>query len=171
MIIFKDIITDDEMISDSYDLKEVADGIAFEADCAMIEEGGVEVDIGANASAEEGAEELDDTKVKVNNIVASFRLQSTQFDKKGYLTYLKGYMKAVKAKLQELGKDEAEVKAFESGAQKFVKEVILANFKDFEFYTGESMNPDGMVALLNYREDGVTPYFIFWKHGLSQMKV
>ncbi|KAJ4392176.1 hypothetical protein N0V93_005801 [Gnomoniopsis smithogilvyi] len=171
MIIFKDIITDDEMISDSYDLKEVADGIAFEADCAMIEEGGVEVDIGANASAEEGAEDLDDTKVKVNNIVASFRLQSTQFDKKGYLTYLKGYMKAVKAKLQELGKDEAEVKAFEGGAQKFVKEIILANFKDFEFYTGESMNPDGMVALLNYREDGVTPYFIFWKHGLSQMKV
>lgn len=43
MIIFKDIITDDEMISDSYDLKEVADGIAYEADCAMIEEGGVEV--------------------------------------------------------------------------------------------------------------------------------
>lgn len=60
-------------------------------------------------------------------------------------------MKAVKAKLQELGKDEAEVKAFEGGAQKFVKETILANFKDFEFYTGESMNPDGMVALLNYR--------------------
>lgn len=51
------------------------------------------LDIGANASAEEGAEELDDTKVKVNNIVASFRLQSTSFDKKGYLTYLKGTMK------------------------------------------------------------------------------
>lgn len=43
MIIFKDIITDDEMISDSFDLKEVSDGIAYEADCAMIEEGGVEV--------------------------------------------------------------------------------------------------------------------------------
>lgn len=42
MIIFKDIITDDEMISDSYDLKEI-DGIVYEADCAMIEEGGVEV--------------------------------------------------------------------------------------------------------------------------------
>lgn len=33
---------------------------------------------------------MDDTKVKVNNIVASFRLQSTSFDKKSYLTYLKG---------------------------------------------------------------------------------
>jgi hypothetical protein len=29
-------------------------------------------------------------------------------------------------------------------------------FVDRSQYTGESMNPDGMVALLNYREDGVT---------------
>lgn len=42
MLIFKDVITDDEMISDSYDLKEV-DGIVYEADCAMIEEGAVSV--------------------------------------------------------------------------------------------------------------------------------
>lgn len=27
------------------------------------------------------------------------------------------------------------------------------------------------VVLLNYREDGVTPYIIVWKHGLSEMKV
>lgn len=38
MIIFKDKLTDDEMISDSYDLKEI-NGIVYEADCAMIEEG------------------------------------------------------------------------------------------------------------------------------------
>lgn len=53
-------------------------------------------------------------------------------------------MKAVKGKLQEKGADESVIKEFESGAQKFVKEVILPNFKDYEFYTGESMNPDGM---------------------------
>ncbi|PSR83619.1 translationally controlled tumor protein [Coniella lustricola] len=170
MIIFKDKITDDEMISDSYDLKLV-DDIVYEADCAMIEEGVGDIDIGANASAEEAGDDLADEKIKVNNVVASFRLASTSFDKKSYLGYLKGYMKAVKTKLQEEGKSDAEVKAFESGAQKFVKEKLLANFKDYEFYTGESMNPDGMVALLNYREDGVTPYFIFWKHGLSEMKV
>lgn len=55
-----------------------------------------------------------------------------------------GYMKSVKAKLQEKGAPEEEIKAFESGAQKYVKEVLLPNFKDFEFYIGESMNPDGM---------------------------
>lgn len=27
------------------------------------------------------------------------------------------------------------------------------------------------VVLLNYREDGVTPYIIAWKHGLTEMKV
>ncbi|KAH8909609.1 translationally controlled tumor-associated [Coniochaeta sp. PMI_546] len=170
MIIYKDVITDDEIISDSYDLKEV-DGIVYEADCAMITEGAVEVDIGANASAEEAEEGVEDTSIKVNNIVHSFRYQSTQFDKKSYLTYLKGYMKAVKAALQAAGKDESEVKAFETGAQKYVKEKILANFKDWEFYTGESMNPDGMVILLNYREDGTTPYVVVWKHGLKEMKV
>lgn len=52
------------------------------------------------------------------------------------------------------------------------------------------MDPDGMVALLNYREDGVTrksplqlihsalnslmcgsAYFTFWKHGLKETKL
>jgi len=64
------------------------------------------------------------------------------------MVYLKGYMKAVKAKLQEKNPDS--VAAFETGAGAFAKK-ILANFKNFDFYTGESMNPDGMVALLNYR--------------------
>lgn len=53
-------------------------------------------------------------------------------------------MKAVKAALQERGAAAEEITAFEKGAQKYVKETILANFKDFEFYTGESMNPDGL---------------------------
>ena len=27
------------------------------------------------------------------------------------------------------------------------------------------------VVLLNYREDGVTPYVTIWKHGLKEEKV
>ncbi|AEO69472.1 fffa406d-0d82-40f0-8194-bfef354b750b [Thermothielavioides terrestris] len=169
MIIYKDIITDDEIISDSYDLKEV-DGIVYEVDCAMITEGAVEVDIGANASAEEAEEVVEDQAIRVNNVVHSFRLQSTSFDKKGYLAYLKGYMKTLKTKLQEAGKSEEEVKDFETKAGAYAKKII-ANFKDWEFYTGESMNPDGMVVLLNYREDGTTPYVVIWKDGLKEMKV
>ncbi len=59
-------------------------------------------------------------------------------------SYPTGYLKAVKAALVEAGKSDEEIKAFETGAQKYVKEKLLQGFKDFEFYTGESMNPDGM---------------------------
>ena len=79
-------------------------------------------------------------------------------------------MKAVKAKLQEKGASEEEVQAFEKGAQAFAKKIV-SNFKDYEFLIGESMDPDGMVVLLNYREDGVTPFITVWKHGLDEMKV
>lgn len=54
-------------------------------------------------------------------------------------------MKAVKAHLQETNPERVE--AFEKGAAAFAKKII-GNFKDYEFYVGESMNPDGMVALL-----------------------
>lgn len=27
------------------------------------------------------------------------------------------------------------------------------------------------IVLLNYREDGVTPYVIIWKHGVKETKV
>merc|ERR1712000_272635 len=148
MLIFKDILTGDEIVSDSYDPKLV-DNVVYEVDCAMVTEGAVEV----------------------NTVVNSFRLQSTVFDKKSYLSHLKGYMKAVKAKLTEKGASPETIAEFEKGAQTYVKEKLLPNFKDFEFYTGESQDVDGMVVLLNYREDGVTPYIIAWKHGLEEMKV
>jgi hypothetical protein len=169
MIIYKDVISGDEIISDSYDLKEV-DGIAYEADCRKITVGVGDIDIGANASAEEADEGTEDTAQQVLDIVHSFRLNETGFDKKGYLSHLKGYMKAVKAKLTEQGKSADEIAEFEKGAQAFAKKII-ANFKDYEFLIGESMDPDAMVILLNYREDGTTPYVTVWKHGLKEEKV
>jgi hypothetical protein len=49
--------------------------------------------------------------------------------------------------------------------------VVVTNFKDYEFFIGESMDPDGMVLLLNYREDGTTPYLTLWKDGLKEVKL
>lgn len=165
MLLYEDILTGDEMFSDAFPIKTV-DDIVFEVDCQLITvKAGADVDIGANPSAEDQEDALEDGATQVNNVVHSFRLQSTAFDKKSYLTYLKAYMKAVKAKL-----DEDRVGAFEKDASAFAKKIV-ANFKDYEFYTGESQNVDGMVALLNYREDGITPYFTFWKDGLKVVKL
>ncbi|KAJ3282232.1 hypothetical protein HK104_010995 [Borealophlyctis nickersoniae] len=167
MLLYRDVISGDEMISDAFKITEI-DDIAYEVDAKMITIKEGEVDIGANASAEEADEGVEDGAQTVNNVVYSFRLQSTQFDKKSYMTYIKGYMKALKKYLQE--NNPERVPAFEKGVQSFVKK-ILENFKDYEFYVGETMNPDGMIALLNYREDGITPYFVFFKDGLKIEKL
>ncbi|KAH0543270.1 hypothetical protein FGG08_002434 [Glutinoglossum americanum] len=169
MIIYKDIITGDEVISDSYDMKLVDDTV-YEIEGKLVIKGAENIDIGANPSAEEQEEALDETSVQVIDVVDAFRLQSTQFDKKAYLTHLKTYMKKVKEALKEKGADEEAIKAFESKAQAFAKKVV-GGFKNYDFYIGESMDPDGMVILLNYREDGVTPFFTVWKDGLTEMKV
>lgn len=102
---------------------------------------------------------------------------------------LQGYMKNVKKYLEANKPDRVE--AFEKGAQAFAKKgephrgsclavasgmltsynAVVGNFKDYEFYIGESMDPDGMVLLLNYREDGTTPYLTLWKDGLKEVKL
>ncbi|QRV87528.1 translationally-controlled tumor protein [Ceratobasidium sp. AG-Ba] len=173
MLLYEDILTGDELFSDAYPIKEV-DDIVYEVDCQMInKKKNEDVDIGANPSAEDAPEEgLDETVERVNNVVDAGRLQQTSFDKKGYLAYLKGYMKNVKKHLAENNPERVE--AFEKGAAAYAKKIV-GNFKDLEFYTGEKFaeNPDreGMVLLLNYREDGITPYFTCWKDGLKTIKL
>lgn len=72
-------------------------------------------------------------------------------------------------KLQETNPDQVEV--FKTNINKQMKE-ILGRFKDLQFFTGESMDCDGMVAMCEYRDiDGVsTPVFMFFKHGLEEEK-
>lgn len=59
------------------------------------------------------------------------------------LTRAPGYMKKVKEGLKNKGASDEEVKDFETKASAFAKKII-ANFKDYEFFIGESMDPDGM---------------------------
>ncbi|KTW26661.1 hypothetical protein T552_02670 [Pneumocystis carinii B80] len=167
MLLYRDIVSGDELISDAYNLKEV-DDVLYEVDCAMVQIKQGEVDIGANPSAEGDEEITEDGVETVNNVVYSFRLVSTTYTKKDYQVYIKSYLKKLKQHLQENCPDRVEV--FEKQVTVFIKKV-LANFSDYDFYMGESMDVDGMVVLLNYREDGITPYMTFFKDGLKEEKL
>ncbi|XDB49505.1 hypothetical protein AB1E18_003076 [Capra hircus] len=151
MIIYRDLISHDEMFSDISKIWEVADGLCLEVEGKMVSrtEGNIDDSlIGGNASAEgpEG-EGTESTVITGVDIVMNHHLQETSFTKEAYKKYIKDYMKSIKGKLEEQRPER--VKPFMTGAVEQIKH-ILANFKNYQFFIGENMNPDGMVALLDY---------------------
>ncbi len=90
--------------------------------------------------------------------------------KKDYTVYLKDYMKKIVKHLEENGKKD-QVDEFKKNIQA-VMPGLLGKFKDLQFFTGESMDPDAMIVLCDYREvDGTeVPVLTFFKHGLDEEK-
>jgi len=170
MKIFKDVFNGDEYASDSFILT-VVDDVIYEIETKQVSRSKVgSFDIGSNPSAEEGGDEGadgDTDTVTVNNLVDAHKLVQTSYDKKSYLGHIKAYMKRLSEHIKE--KDAARVATFQAKAQEFVKKVV-AKFDDYEFYTGESMDPEAMVVLKYYKEDGIIPYFAFWKDGVREEK-
>jgi len=174
MKIFKDIFTGDEMFSDTFKVKLI-DNVLYEVQGKHeTRKDGEVVLAGANASADgqdegEGAEAGSISGV---DIVLDHRLEeSFAFgDRKSYTSYLKEYMKKLVEKLEVSAPDQVDV--FKTNMNKVMKD-ILGRFKELQFYTGEKMDIDGMVAIMEYRhEDGKDiPYMLFFKHGLVEEKM
>lgn len=95
-------------------------------------------------------------------------------------------MKKVLQKLEAKGAPADDINKFKTGAPAAVKK-ILGNYDNYDILMGESMDGDAMYVfsfllylygiltnrhiLIDFREDGVTPYATLWKHGLEEMKV
>jgi hypothetical protein len=52
-------------------------------------------------------------------------------------------MKKVQEAMKAKGASDADIEAFKTGASAYAKKIV-GNFKDYDFYVGESMDPDGM---------------------------
>lgn len=191
MIIYKDLITGDELFSDIYPMKLVGSHkLIWELQGKRVTESSSldESKFGANPSAEEAAEGVDDGSVSGINIVLANRLQEIQeFSKKQYQEKIKAYMGKLIAKwnadikeatdegrtdlVEQMKESVADFKANITGD---LKEIVLSGFKDkqFQFFVGESMEEDGMISLMTYPEDNEgRPIMYFFKHGLKEMKV
>lgn len=171
MIIYQEFISNDEMFSDIYKIREIADGLCLEVEGKMVSrtEGNMDdLPIGGSASAEgpEG-EGTECTVLTAVDSVTNHHLQETSFTKEGYKKYLQDSMKSIQGKLEEQRPER--VKPLMTGAAEPIKH-ILANFKNDQFSIGENMNPDGVVALLHHREDGMTPCMTSLKDGLDMGK-
>jgi len=172
MKLYKDLFTGDEMFSDTYKIA-LKDQVIWEVTGKLVQRRGHEIILGgSNPSAEEADEGTEDGVESGVDIVLNHRLCETFAfgDKKGYTQYLKEYMKKLVEKLQERAPDQVDV--FKTNMNKVAKE-LLGRFKDLQFFTGESMDVDGMVAICEYREiEGESvPIFMFFKHGLDEEKL
>ncbi|TEA26441.1 hypothetical protein DBR06_SOUSAS11310021, partial [Sousa chinensis] len=169
--IYWDLINHAEVFSNIYKIRQVTKGLCLEVEGKMVSRTECNIDdslTGGNASAEGPEEEgTESTEITDVDIVMNYHLQETSYTKEAYKKYIKDYMKSIKGKLEEQRPER--VKCFMTGAAEQIKH-ILANFNNCQPLIGENMNPDGMVVLLDYREDGVSPYMIFFKGGLEMEK-
>merc|ERR1711990_395270 len=169
MKIYKDVFSGDELFSDTYPMKLVDDCVYEVYGKHVQRKIGEDFDIGANASAEEAGEGTEEATESGVDLVLNHRLVETGFGKKAdYMNYLKDYMKRVVAYLESNDKKD-QVEGFKKNINGVMKG-LLGRFNDLQFYTGESMNPAAMVALIDYREiDGEErPVIMFFKHGLEE---
>merc|ERR1712241_1441135 len=171
MKIYKDIFSGDELFSDTYKMTLVSDCLYEVVGKYETRTDGDVVLEGANASAEEADEGTDENSVSGVDIVLNHRLVETGFgDKKGFTAYLKAYMKKVLDYLEENDRKD-EIAEFKSNINNVMKE-MMGKFKDLQFYTGESMDPDAMICMLEYKNvDGEErSVLMFFKHGLEEIK-
>ncbi|KDP27805.1 hypothetical protein JCGZ_18885 [Jatropha curcas] len=167
MLVYQDLLTGDELLSDSFPYKEIENGMLWEVEGKWVVQGAVDVNIGANPSAE-GADEdegVDDQTVKVVDVVDTFRLQEQPaFDKKQFVTYMKRYIKLLTPKLDE-EKQQAFKKNIE-GATKF----LLSKLSDLQFFVGESMHDDGSLVFAYYKDGATDPTFLYFAYALKEIK-
>jgi len=163
----------DELFSDTYPIK-VVDDVLYEVTGKHITrtEGDIQL-AGSNASAEgaDADEGADASSVSGIDIILNHRLTETFFgSKKDYMVYLKDYMKKVVKYLED--NDRAgEVETFKKNINNVMKD-LLGKFKDLQFFTGESMDAEGIILILDYKDfDGEEkPILMAFKHGISEEK-
>eukprot|EP00299_Pterocystis_sp_00344_P013287 c6499_g1_i1.p1 GENE.c6499_g1_i1~~c6499_g1_i1.p1 ORF type:complete len:139 (-),score=29.03 c6499_g1_i1:16-432(-) len=117
-------------------------------------------------SGEEERESKVGAKIVID-VVDAHRLVETGFDKKTFIKYIKTYIKRIRQHLEK--NDSERVEAFTTGAM-FVVKKIIANFNEFQFFMGKSQDIAAGLALVFYKDDGITPYMWLFKDGLVEKK-
>lgn len=177
MLVYTDLVTGDQLLSDSYPLKplvhngEEIPGLMC-AQSKMIPKDIGDVNTGANASAEGGGEELDDSVETVCNIkdgLVGFGYEGPNAVKASEFGVMyKSWCLAVKKKIEAAGEKPGP---FMKSAKAFAP-FMKAEFKNFEIYSPKSFSPDTFI--IGWWDDEANtvgaPKFIYFMNALKQEK-
>ena len=157
MKVFIDLISGDEMVSDSYPHTYIMNDAILEVKGRYVKKGNTQVMIASDDVIEE-----DENAETVVDIVDSFGFNELKdFPKKDFMVYIKGFLAAVSAKLEAKGKAE-RIPEFKKGATEAVK-LIVARYDEFQIYTGKDYNMEAGFAFSYQKEqEDAGPTFMFF---------
>ncbi|KAJ5779936.1 Translationally controlled tumor protein [Penicillium paradoxum] len=185
MIIYTDIVSGDEIVSDTFNLVPNKDfDVLWECDCRKyLKRSNEDFQLeGANPSAEGGDDEDggDGEAVMVHDIEDQFRLHWLKVEDgakpsaKAYMAHMKSYFKKLcenaAPKFAAAEDPEEAEKEFRKKCGAATKKIIK-NWDNYDVLMGQSMDGDAMHVLIDFRDDGVTPYATVWADGLKAVKV
>eukprot|EP01038_Epipyxis_sp_PR26KG_P010910 gene10910-14648_t len=178
MIVYRDLISGDEVLSDAFPLKQVVDADGTEVtglmycESKLITKGGDNIDVGCGNAFGNTAEDdggVDNTVEQVNNVIDGFQYTETQVGTANdFKTWIKEYMNAVVLKLREKGKPKEEIQAFKASAPNIAK-FFLKQYSDVQFFLTASFDCNSMVFSI-YPEGSLTPNFYYIMGGLIAEK-
>ncbi|XP_042350664.1 translationally-controlled tumor protein homolog [Plectropomus leopardus] len=169
MIIYRCVISGDEMFTDVYKITEPESGLFYVVEGKLTTRKNDDVSkisIGANPSADETVEAYEASSVSGVDIALNNDLKETTYTKKQYKLHIKDYVKSIRDWLKKNNPDRVE--DFEKEAAAEIPK-LLTDFDNYRFFTGSSMNEQGMVGLLDFSKEG-KPIMLFFKDGLEKVK-
>ena len=137
------------MLNDSFPMKTVFDNAGIEVRARFITK-----------------KEIEDSGI---DIVDAMRLQEITLDQEQFMAYIKGYLKAIKNKLEISGKGK-RVEDFQKGATALVKQ-LRDEWDKVQIFTGKSGNWEAGFAFCYIKKQGDDgPTFYYFNDGLKQEK-
>ena len=165
MKVWIDLISGDEMVSDSYPHSVVFDGAGLEVKARYRTKG-----IDQIAIASDDVIEDDGTGETVVDIVDYFKYNEIPgFQKKDFMAWVKGYLAKVTDKLKANGKED-RVDGFKKGATELVK-FVISKWDEMQVFAGPKYDMDAGLCFAWQKEqsdDG--PTFLYFLDGMKEEK-
>lgn len=174
MKVWIDLISGDEMVSDSYPHTEVFNGAGLEVKSRWMTKGAEFTGVAANVDedAEEGAkaEDGEEAGESVIDILDAFKYNEIQgFQKKEFMAWVKAYLAKVTEKLTANGK-EARIAGFKAGATDMVK-FIISKWDEMQVFAGPKYDMDASLVVAWQKEQSDEgPTFLYFLDGMREEK-
>jgi hypothetical protein len=173
MKVYKCLVTGDELFTDTYPIETIGGLYKIKARLVTRSENLDDKMFGANPSAEEQDEGTETATKSGIDVVLDNRLQPTAFgSKKEFMLYFKDLVKRLEEAKKEKNPDLDTAK-WRADIQAAFKTILaVPKFDEYEFFTGESQNPDGSIGLLLWEtgETDDTPYVYFFVESVREEK-